>query len=66
MTKAEERDVGAYGEPGPDQRLTVLRQVVDGPVVAMVKVHQDAHRYGRATSAAFSGSVVFMLATTES
>jgi hypothetical protein len=35
-------------------------------MVAMVEVHQDVHRYGRATSAAFSGSVVFTLATTES
>jgi hypothetical protein len=33
---------------------------------AAVEVYQSPHRYGRAISAAFSGSVVFTLATTES
>jgi hypothetical protein len=64
--QAEEHDVGPYREPRADQGFAIRRQAVDGPVVAMVKVHKDAHRYGRATSAAFSGSAVFTLATTES
>jgi hypothetical protein len=41
LEQPEEDYVGAYGDPRADQGLTVRRQAVDGPVVAMVEVHQD-------------------------
>jgi hypothetical protein len=66
LEQAQEGDVGPHRDPGADQGFAIGGKAMDGPAVTEHEVHQDRHCYGRAISAKFSGSVVFMVATRES